>query len=273
VLTDFYFPDWPPRRLVLEAVTAWRFRHLDEEYLDVDSAPWASIRGAVLAFLRHNLTDYDERLRVRCERDEAYRDDLAEQIAQVALRRYPWLTKDPRPFPKSEDSLFLDAAAKELASLHSIHDHLFSAIKDLKRTGNSQGQITALQRMAASVKERIRQIYSFLIAPKISADGDHSRALLMPRTDRRDYYFFSEQVPPPNRLVYTGFQCPRCNASVARRKQTIAWGQGYDRVLVWSCHCLTYSVYKPPGRSIAPMMAEDWGQFVQRTESEFQTTP
>jgi hypothetical protein len=257
---SFHLPEWPASRLVYEAVVAWNFRHLDEEPLDIDSAPWPLIRGAVLAFLRHNLTDYDDRLRRRCEHDPAYRDALASQIAQAALRKYPWLDNDPRPFPEAaEDSLLLDTVAKHMEQLHSLRDQMLSAARDLRRSGGSPQHIAGLQREAAGVAEQIRQAYDFLIAPKISADGTATRSLVIERTNGA-YFFHSKGELPLNRIHFVGFTCPRCQASVAQRKGFISLGQGYDRVVVWSCHCLTFCVYQPPRARVAPMTLEHWAQ-------------
>ena len=83
---EIQLPNWPPRRLMTEALFAWGCRHLDEEYIACDSAPWSLIRGAVLAFLRHQMTDYNDRLRARCEHDPGYRDQLA-RFSQIPLAR------------------------------------------------------------------------------------------------------------------------------------------------------------------------------------------
>ena len=40
---DFHLPDWPARRLVVEAAIAWGYRHLDEEPIDPYTSPWPKI--------------------------------------------------------------------------------------------------------------------------------------------------------------------------------------------------------------------------------------
>ena len=269
---EIQLPNWPPRRLVTEALFAWGCRHLDEECIDCESAPWPMIRSVVLAFLRHSLSDFDDRLRARCEHDPAFRDELAGKIEQAAFRRYPWLTNDPRPFSvASEDSLFLDSMAGELANLRGIRDQLLSAAKDLRRAGGAKDHIATLKDEAASIEKQIGRMYAFLTKPKSGsdADGKWARSFVLGRDGQRlkwAYDFYSERELSPNRIEYIGIQCPRCDASVAQRKQLINLGQGYNRVAVTSCHCLTYAVYRPYGWRPEQLTLEDWQEMVQRTE-------
>jgi hypothetical protein len=91
---NFRLPDWSPQRLAREAVCAWGFRHLGEEELRTETSPWPLVRGAILALLRHRLSDYDQQLRLRCEHDPKFRDELVVQVAAAAFRKYPWLGKE-----------------------------------------------------------------------------------------------------------------------------------------------------------------------------------
>jgi hypothetical protein len=266
---EIQLPDWPPRRLVVEAVLAWGFRHLDEESIDCESSPWPVIRGVILGFLRHQMTDYEARLRARCEHDPGFRDELAREIEEAAYRRYPWLADDPRPFaPISGDSLFLDSMAKELAKLRGVRDQLLSAVKDLRRMGGSKDHIAALQSEAGDIAKHIQKMYGFLTKPKASsdADGNWARSFVQSRDGQKrkwEYDFYSDHPLPPNRISYTGIQCPGCGASVAQRKQLIDLGQGYNRVAVWSCHCLTYAVYRAYGWRLERLTGEDWKKMVE----------
>jgi hypothetical protein len=263
--SNLHLPDWPAPRLVYEAAVAWNFRHLDEEPLDMDTAPWPVIRGAVRAFLRHTQTDYDDRLRCRCEHDPVYRDQLADQIALAAKRKYPWLDNDPRPFPEEEpgDSLIFDRMAKHLADLHGLRDQMLSASRDLRRSGGEPDHVRALRSEVDEVNRRIRRLYSFLAAPKTAEEGTAGRALALNRSDGpREYFFHSDSELPPNRIDYTGIRCPRCQASVAQRKGFVSLGQGYDRMVIWSCFCLTYLVYVIPKRRVRPITVERWAQLV-----------
>jgi hypothetical protein len=266
---DFHLPDWPARRLVVEAAIAWGYRHLDEEPIDPYTSPWPKMRRAVLAFLRHQLSDYDSRLCARCEHDQAYRDELAEQIAEAACREYPWLNSDPRPFSAAEsqdDVPLLDSFAKELSNLISIRNHLASAIKDLKRTGCAGEQLGALQQEMTRIDHQIRELYGFLTKPKTGTDavGGYSRSFTLSRENKeRQYYFYTSVPLPTYRIDYVGVKCPRCGASVARAKQLISLGQGYNRVAVWSCHCLTYAAHQPLRVRLEPITAAQWASAVQ----------
>jgi hypothetical protein len=71
---------------------ACNLRHLDEKPLDFDASPWPLIRGALLAFLRHQHSLYNERLRARCEYDKDFRDTLTwERFRKAVEIRLGWL--------------------------------------------------------------------------------------------------------------------------------------------------------------------------------------
>jgi hypothetical protein len=265
-------PNWPARRLVVESVIAWGFRHLDDARLDAHCSPWPLVRGAVLAFLRHSQTDFDAKLRARCEHDPAYRDELAKQIEQAAYRKYPWLRTDPRPFPPPAEAegLFLDKLASQLTNLHTVREHLQSAINDLRRKGDAaaQDQLSFLREEATVVSQEISRLYGMLTRPKTGRDsvGHYSHFFALSRPEEQAYYFFSAQPLAASRLDYVGVKCPRCGASVAQRKQLINLGQGHNRVRVWSCHCLTYSAHQPPRMRLEPISLAYWTKLVRRSE-------
>jgi len=262
-----HLPNWPIRRLVSEAVLAYGLRHQEEEYIDYERAPWPLVRGAVLAFLRHQLTDYDSQLRARCEHDPAYRDELARTVQEAAYRKYRWLGSDPRPFtePPGDDTLFLDGLAKELANLRTLREHLKSAARDLRRSSAPKDQISALEDEAARVTHRIERMYGIFTEPKFTqeADGNYGHSFVLSRPEQREYYFFHARPLPPNRLNYIAVKCPRCQASVAQRKGLIDLGQTYNRVAVWSCHCLTYATYVPPRWRPEPITPEEWANLLE----------
>jgi hypothetical protein len=274
-----HLPDWPARRLVTEAVIAYGLRHQQEEYIDEQCAPWPLVRGAVLAFLRHQLTDYDNQLLARCGHDPAYRDELARTVQEAAYRKYPWLRDDPRPFSSAESQkgeLFFDALAKQLADLHSLRAHLASAATDLRRKGDAPKEhLSVLQDETTRVARQIEELYKFLTKPKTGrdADGDYSRSLTLSRKGKeQEYYFYHARPLPAYRLDYIGVKCPRCDASVARAKELLNLGQGYNRVVVWSCHCVTYLAYQAPRMRLAPVTLVHWARLIQKTETKQFTT-
>jgi hypothetical protein len=267
---QFYLPSWPPQRLVREAVMSWNLRHLDELLLDPDASPWPLLRGAVLAFLRHQQSDYHDRL---CgEHNQELRDSLASELARAAFRRYLWLSQDdPRPFAEPQDDtpaqLFTELA-RDLAHDHGVRDQLSSAIRDLNREGNKQAQIETLQNVLAKIEKRIERNYEILTGPKYSGDahGGESRAFGFPHLPEEmgQYFFLDDRVVTPNRYHFLGFRCQKCSALVVRLKQPANFGQGF-RMLVYSCFCHTLACVCPPaGGRIAPLTLEDWEYISER---------
>ena len=242
---------------------SWSFRHLEEPALDPTTSPWPSVKGAVLAFLRHRLSAYDDRL--RGEYNQELRDELATEVAQAALRRYPWLGKDdPRPFPEQEKGSptpVFTTIARDLAHYHSVRDHLTSAIRDLKREGRHL-QVKALQNNLASLETRIARCYGILAGPKHTREGDRgqSRGFAVPHLPQEmgHYWFLDDRVATPNRYHFLGFRCQECNAPVVQLKQPVDFGQGW-KMLVASCYCHTLAVACPPaGRRLKPVTAKQW---------------
>jgi hypothetical protein len=54
-------PAWPRERVIREAVNNWNVRHSPNK-LHPETSPWPRLCAAVLTFVRHDLTDYDQRL-------------------------------------------------------------------------------------------------------------------------------------------------------------------------------------------------------------------
>jgi hypothetical protein len=90
---DFRFPSWPVVRILNEACAAFNVRHPPAEWLDPKTSTWDNrFLGAVFAFLRHQVSGYDQMLA-----DGADRDTLRRQIHTAARRTYPWLSLDSDP--------------------------------------------------------------------------------------------------------------------------------------------------------------------------------
>jgi hypothetical protein len=244
-------------------VLSFNLRHLDGPLLDPETSPWPLLRGALLAFLRHRTSNYEERL--RGEYNQELRDLLADEIARSALRKYPWIAKDdPRPFAEEEEDQapIFTVMARDLAHDHGIRDQLVSAIGDLKREGGKHAQIKTLQKTLATIERRIEQNYQILSGPKYSHDtqGSQSRAFMVPHLPEEigNYYFFDHRPVTPNRYHYQGFRCQQCNALVVQLKQPVNFGQGFLMV-VSSCFCHTLAAVCPPaGRRLKPLTVESW---------------
>jgi hypothetical protein len=265
-MSDFHFhlPDWPPQRLLDEAVMSYTFRHLDEPPLDPTTSPWPLLRRAILAFLRHQTSNYEERL--SGEFNKELRDELATALARSAHLKYPWLGKDdPRPFPPAEDdspSKPFNELARDLAHDHGVRNHLTSAIRDLKRQGDKQLWIKVLQESLVKTEQRIQRDFSMLAGPKHLQDaaGGSSCGYRFPHLpEKMDRYDFCDgRTITPNRYDFLGFCCSQCRARVAKLKQPIDFGQGW-RVLVYSCFCKTVAIACPPvGKHLKPLTLEDW---------------
>ncbi len=267
---DFHFrlPDWSPQRLIREAVVAHGFRHLGEEPIDPETAPWQVLRGIIFAALRHQHSNFDECLRRREGLDEAFRDEMANRIYRSACAKYPWLRNDdPRPFPEETDTTTkpLDRASRELADLHSLRDQLTSAIRDLRREGRVKDQ-KVLEEQLAETQGEIDALTRFFQVPKIieRENGEQaSRILTLAHQEPGDYYFTGSRRFSPNHLTPLGFRCRECDAQAMRLKTPQDFGQGY-RMVIFSCHCLSVAVVCPPaGRGrLAPLTRERWGELV-----------
>lgn len=261
--TSFHFrlPDWTPQRLIAESLMAHNLRHLGELKLDSETTPWPRIKGAILAFLRHQQTSYNSKLLERCERDPELRDSLAREISASAHLRYPWLGKDdPRPFPVPEDArpaqLFTELA-RDLAHDHTVRDQLHSAIRDLKREGKL-AQVEALKVTLAGVEQRIKRSYEILTSPKYGDQSSRTFDVSHAPEEMGRYYFFDDRQPTPNRYHFVGFRCKECSAPVVRLKQPMDFGQGW-RMVIHSCFCRSLATVCPPaGRRLKPLTSQGW---------------
>ncbi len=253
-------PSWPPCRIVSEAILSHNLRHPDGPRLDLESSPWPELHAAVLRFLRHQLTDYDEELRHRC-RDKVYRDQLAAAVTQAAHRQYTWLRidRDPRPFQQEEShDLLFDQLAKTLAQLHTARDHIESAIRTLKRTApDHKAELQRLQKELTLIKEEISYRYSLLTNEVPSPD--FSRAVFFRHSPSLvGSYLFAGHKLAESHTRYAGFRCQFCHLAVMRSKRALPLGQGRLAV-VYSCGCQSYALEPPaPHYRSEPVTADFW---------------
>jgi hypothetical protein len=122
-------------------VLAHNLRHPDA-LLDQESSSWPEVYHAILQFLRHQLSQYDARLREQSY-DLELRGQLAGEVARAAFQKYRWLRlePDPRPFPETSknDELMFDRMARHLTELCSRRDQIQSAMRDLRRSPGHHG--------------------------------------------------------------------------------------------------------------------------------------
>jgi hypothetical protein len=132
--------------------------------------------------------------------------------------------------------------------------------------------LDALQSEIEEVTADIDRAYNFLTMPKIKSspygDGLVRAIVRVHEPDQfGEYVFCAPKQPSPNHLKYLGFHCPRCEASVMRLKQTVAFGRGFERMVVQSCHCMFLAVMCPkdgPGR-LRPLTREIWQKYFEET--------
>jgi hypothetical protein len=271
---QFHLPDWSPQRLIREALVSHGFRHLSEEPIDPETAPWPVLRGILFAFLRHQQSNFDECLRWRARPDEAFRDELASRVHRAACAKYSWIRgDDPRPFPEEPDTTTrpLDKVSRQLADLHSVRDHLCSAIRDLRREGHREDQ-EILERQLLDVQADIDRLVRFFQVPKIieRESGNMASCMLVyahAPEQQGEYFFATSSRFSANHLKPLGFRCSACCAHVMRLKQTQDFGQGY-RMVVFSCHCLSLAVVCPPAGPgcPCPMTLGKWRDYCTKTE-------
>jgi hypothetical protein len=252
-------PAWPAARVVNEAVFSYNLRHLDR-FLDPDSSCWPDIHACVLRFLRHQFSEYDDRLRDRLSYDPSYRDELAAEVARAAHQKYPWLRLDidPRPFPKTEgNELVFDQIAKSLADHHTHADHVMLAIRDLRRSpGDHRQEIKLLTQMLNIIRETIETEFGFFRTPP-KDDGAHL-ALFEIRPEGSRGYNYGGNSLRENHTLYAGFKCPFCGVATMRTKRAVPFGQG-RRMLAFSCHCMSYAApTPPPGYAHKPITIVRW---------------
>lgn len=258
-MQELRLPDWPPRRLFYEAVFYYNLRHPGAQ-IHERTAPWNQCVGAILAFLRHDLSNYDAEL--AGEFDPAKRDALAAEISEAAYKRYRWLRKDPRETPEfnppeSDDPRKpLDRRAARLAELrtlaHAVQRYLDNDCPPERRE--------EMERRLRTLRTRIERDYDLFtpMEEKMMTKGDFR----LTRTGE-DYDFFGHQLYP-NRWVALPITCPACGERVLQTKSPLDVGQG-RRMHVLTCHCVTGIVVPPPpGKRLYLIMTlEEWERILK----------
>lgn len=265
----FELPNWPPRRLLDEAVLAHNLRHLDRSTrLDSGTSSWSDLQNCVLRFLRHQLCEYDAELARRAEYDPVFRDSLAREIASRAFRQYPWLGSDPRPLPpEAQSELVFDRLSEQSTTLHALRDQLVSAIKSLQRSrsdAEAPAKIRALKAELTDVRKTIRDHFAMLTFTTPSEE--YGRVLFQSHQVVGSYSFGGRELAE-NYLLYAGFRCPLCQALVLRTKRPINFGQG-RRMIAYSCHCQSYAIDPPASGYGHPAITARFWQVLESRGSE-----
>jgi len=232
------FLNWPPQRLVRESILNHNLRH-PEVPLDAEESPWQVIVPVIYAFIRHELTNYDEELRSLTEGtyNEEKRNALAARIAGRARKAFPWLKKDPRPFPEPERGLELDTVARQLANLRTVEYHVGQVLAETIEPKREK----ELREKLESVREGIARLTSSVDRSPPPSER-HVRVYSRPTESGEDYDWFGHSFHE-NYLLFAGLTCPACGAAVLASKRAVAFGQGQKRFFV-SCHCLCVATEK-----------------------------
>jgi hypothetical protein len=252
-------PNLPFERLIREAVAEWNLRHPASQGLDSLQSAWPPIYWAILAFLRHRLTDYDQVLQ-ESDYNPELRDKLFRQIKGEATRRYPWLRleADPRTERKQEAqeeraTLPFDKIAAVLAKLYTRKNALTQALRE----ATTRERKNSLRQELIATRELIDSAEKGLKGPELRDLKEDETPCLIGVSSAR-HYFFGPRVLSPNHVRPESFSCPKCGVRVMRTKGAIALGQG-KRMVFWSCHCLFFAL-PHPARSSIP--SADWNQLL-----------
>jgi hypothetical protein len=261
----YHFPSSSVNRLVREAIYGHYLRLLKypdpsrpSSKLDPKTMPWAELQGLILSHLRHRYTDYEAALARGEDRDLLHR-----AITADAFYAYPWLRRDPRPFPVDPPRLALDEAAAHLATLTDLKHGLLEA------RGSPGGRTyrEKIREMLGRVETNIKELNTILTQQRVREDSVMGiyRRVLTPG----DYDWLGHSLRP-NHLAYAGFKCPGCGEGVYLSKRAIAIGQG-QRAVVHSCVCVTH--FTPDStQKLEPMTFEKWSGYVNRLRTEKEET-
>jgi hypothetical protein len=242
------FPDWPRERIVEEALADWNLRHpAAEEKLDAATSEWRKVFKAVLAFLRHRLSSYDDAWHDHPEeRERFYRE-----VQRQAQRRYKWLRPDADsrmdPPPKEElpaaETLPFDSAARYLADRYTDKNRLIQ----YGRESRSPDERRAVRECVRYVQEDIEQVEGLVKSDSFWVGPLKTMCKCAVSLDR----FAS------NHRRDTRLSCPACGSRIWQIKPPVPVGQGkFWRV--WVCECTFVSIPLPLPRDSYVMEAKLW---------------
>lgn len=230
-------PNWGFNRLLKEACTSWNLRHPDSEQANPIESPWPLLYNAVLTFLRHCHTDYDQMLSLSGG-DELVREQLRAEIFAAAMKLYPWLRlgSDPRVGQSvriGRAAKFYDRISSELSDLVSRRGQIVTAVNELKRKRSleTKQRIAVLQIELQQLQEDIEvRTRAFKTAPEIAGveitpEIKGFRLEIMRQSE--PVYLFGDLPLAECYTESAGFRCPNCNNLVKRTKVARDYGAGF----------------------------------------------
>jgi hypothetical protein len=258
-------PDWPARRLFYEACFYYNLRHPADTIAE-RTASWSHCVGAILAFLRHEFSDYDAELAGTF--DPVKRDALAAEIAEAAYGKYRWLRKDPRETPEfnpppGEEGKPLDRRAARLAEMRT----LAQAVQRYLDTDCPPERRAEMKRRLRTLQARIERDFDiFTPLPKESGRTVATKCDFRRTRTGADYDFFGYHLYP-NRWTVTAISCPACGQRVLQTKSPLDLGQK-RRMHVLTCHCVTGMIVPPPSGKDLILTLENWEQIIKSFKKE-----
>jgi hypothetical protein len=242
------FPDWPRERIIEEALADWNLRHpAAEEKLDAATSEWSRVFKAVLAYLRHRLSPYDEIRRAHPEE----RERLYREVQRQAQRRYKWLkpdvdprgTEPPKKEPPTAETLPFDSAARFLADRYGDKNRLIQ----YGRESRSPDERRAVKAVVGLVEQDIAMVEGLL----------KSDSFWIGPLETMGKYAVSVDRFALNHRRDTRLTCPACGSRIWQIKPAVPVGQGrYWRV--WVCECTFVSTSLPLPKDSRVMEDKLW---------------
>jgi hypothetical protein len=238
-------------RLLSEAVDAHNLRRSPQEAAaDPVTTDWAKLYALVLAFCRHNLSDYD----AVCTPQT--RDDLRQQIHASIYQAYPWLRPEPDPridqgpAPNKQPYRVLNDLSADLAALISRRAQILMRISELKRKKPADGKtrVKKLKTELLELDENIKlkrgvfRTVGQIIGDKCPPKKRNCRIIGWHHKEP-GYVFGCRMDLPPNYTESAGIKCPGCGRTVLRTKREMDLGAEI-RLVCLSCYCQSIAVDK-----------------------------
>jgi hypothetical protein len=235
-------------RIIEEALADWNLRHpVAEEKLDAATSEWRMVFKAVLAFLRHRLSSYDDARHAHPEeRERFYRE-----VQRQAQRRYRWLrpdvdprgTEPPKKEPPTAELLPFDLASRFLSDRYTDKARLLTYGRESK----SQRERRAVKAAVGFVEQDIAMVEGLVKSDSFWVGPLKTMCKCAVSVDRY----------ASNHRRDTRLSCPACGSRIWQIKPPVPLGQGrYWRV--WVCECTFVSTSLPLPKDSRVLESKLW---------------